>query len=211
MRDYVRQWGGRASVDSVGYRLVRNFRAKVIERSLAPFAEAPTNQYERFNFGQLHIEDSVWRLVQEKPAGLLNPKYQTWDALLLEAADDVRTDAEKEGTPLNRYTWGARNTLKMQHPFSRFLPGWIARFIDMPYEPLPGDNRMPRVQARNSGASERMVISPGHEADSVMHMPGGQSGHPLSPYYRAGHAAWARGEPTHFLPGPAVHTLTLNP
>ena len=27
-------------------------------------------------------------------------------------------------------------------------------------------------------------------------MPGGQSGHPWSPFYRAGHEAWVRGEPT---------------
>ena len=42
-------------------------------------------------------------------------------------------------------------------------------------------------------------------------MPGGQSGHPLSPYYRAGHEAWVAGEPTPFLPGPAVHRLRLEP
>jgi penicillin amidase len=42
-------------------------------------------------------------------------------------------------------------------------------------------------------------------------MPGGQSGHPLSPYFRAGHEAWARGEPTPFLPGKTEHTLTLTP
>jgi penicillin amidase len=42
-------------------------------------------------------------------------------------------------------------------------------------------------------------------------MPGGQSGNPLSPFYRAGHEAWTRGEPTPFLPGPATHTLRLQP
>jgi penicillin amidase len=42
-------------------------------------------------------------------------------------------------------------------------------------------------------------------------MPGGQSGHPLSPFYRAGFAAWAQGEATPFLPGPAAHALILEP
>ncbi len=42
-------------------------------------------------------------------------------------------------------------------------------------------------------------------------MPGGQSGHPMSPHYRAGHEAWVKGEPTPFLPGETVHTLTLVP
>jgi penicillin amidase len=42
-------------------------------------------------------------------------------------------------------------------------------------------------------------------------MPGGQSGHPWSPFYRAGHEAWVRGEPTPFLPGLTQYTLTLHP
>ncbi|MDQ3776699.1 MAG: penicillin acylase family protein [Pseudomonadota bacterium] len=47
------------------------------------------------------------------------------------------------------------------------------------------------------GTSERMVVSPGHEADAILHLPGGQSGHPLSAHYRdqyrvgrAGAASW---------------------
>ena len=78
-------------------------------------------------------------------------------------------------------------------------------------EPLPGDSHMPRFQSPTSGASERLVVSPGREAEGIFHMPVGQSGHPLSPNYRDGHAAWAKGEATAFLPGPAVHVLTLVP
>jgi len=42
-------------------------------------------------------------------------------------------------------------------------------------------------------------------------MPGGQSGHPLSPYYGSGHASWVNGEKTPFLPGPPEQTLYLRP
>jgi penicillin amidase len=56
-----------------------------------------------------------------------------------------------------------------------------------------------------------MVVSPGREAEGYGHMPGGQSGHPLSPFWGAGHAAWVRGEPTPFLPGASVHRLALRP
>jgi penicillin amidase len=56
-----------------------------------------------------------------------------------------------------------------------------------------------------------MVVSPGNEREGIMHMPTGQSGHPLSPFYRNSHDAWARGEPTPFLPGPTRYTLTLAP
>jgi penicillin amidase len=42
-----------------------------------------------------------------------------------------------------------------------------------------------------------------------MHMPAGQSRHPLSEFYRAGHDDWVQGRPTAFLPGKSVHTLRL--
>ncbi|MBS1222586.1 MAG: penicillin acylase family protein, partial [Proteobacteria bacterium] len=66
-------------------------------------------------------------------------------------------------------------------------------------------------QTPGSGASERLVVAPGREAEGILHLPGGQSGHPLSPFYRAGHAAWATGEPLPLLPGPAAHRLRLEP
>ena len=76
---------------------------------------------------------------------------------------------------------------------------------------MAGDHDMPHVHVSGFGASERFAVSPGLEAAGILHMPGGQSGHPWSPFYRAGHEAWVRGEPTPFLPGPAQHTLMLLP
>jgi penicillin amidase len=90
----------------------------------------------------------------------------------------------------------------------------LARFLDMPTVKLPGDHNMPRVQDVTGGAfgaSERFAVSPGHEAQGYLHIAGAQSGHPLSPYYRAGFEAWARGEPLGFLPGSVQHRLRLVP
>src|SRR5947207_6204155 len=107
-------------------------------------------------------------------------------------------------------TWGARNVVRIRHPLSAALP-WLASFLDMPTLELPGDHDMPRVQDGATGASERFAVSPGHESEGYLHLPGGQSGHPRSPYYRAGCIEWARGEPLPFLPGPAEHALPLTP
>ncbi|MBL9216525.1 MAG: penicillin acylase family protein [Opitutaceae bacterium] len=211
LRDAVRAWSGRAAADSAAYRLVRAYRQHVTESVLTPFFKRAEAEYPRFSFGKFHYEDAVWRLVQEKPARLLDPAHPSWDHLLLAAADAVIADADEAGLPLARMTWGAHNTLHMPHPFSRFLPGPLDRWLAMPAEPLPGDTDMPRVQSPTNGASMRMVVSPGHEEQGLFHMPGGQSGHPLSPFYRAGHAAWVKGEPTPLLPGPTRHTLVLRP
>jgi penicillin amidase len=98
----------------------------------------------------------------------------------------------------------------LRHPLSRAVPvlSWL---IDLPEIELPGDHDMPRVQDGAFGASERFAVSPGHEDRGYLELPGGQSDHPLSPYYRAGFRAWAQGTPLPFLPGPSQHRLVLQP
>ena len=208
-RRLVEGWGGRASVDSAGYRIVRDFRAAVLDRALEPFGAPLRTRDPLFDGSYLtQAEGPVWRLVEERPQHLLAPRYGTWGDLLLAAADYALR--ELGPGPLASHPWGERNRSRIRHPLSRALP-LAGRLLDMPSEPLPGDDHMPRFQAPSAGASERLVVSPGREADAIFEMPCGQSGHPLSPFYRAGHGAWARGEATPFLPGPVRHALTLVP
>jgi penicillin amidase len=67
------------------------------------------------------------------------------------------------------------------------------------------------VQSRSFGASQRLVVSPGREEDAILHLPCGQSGHPLSRHYDDGHKAWAIGESRPLLSGEAVTTFRLVP
>jgi penicillin amidase len=210
MRAFAEKWEGRASVDAVSYRLVREFRRAVYALVFPPIFASCIEVYPEFLSGDLQLEGAVWALLREKPPHLLNPLYLTWDDLLVRAVDDVITTLDKLGVTLPHANWGWRNTARIRHPFSGSFP-WLARWLDMPRDPLPGDVDMPRVQGPSHGASERMVVAPGREDEGIFHMPGGQSGHPLSPFYRAGHTAWVRGEATPFLPGRAMHTLTLAP
>ena len=211
LRRLVARWNGHASIDSVAYHLVRRWRGFVADRALGPVVAPCTDEDAAFDFHRLNYEAPLWQLVQERSANFLTPDYLAWDDLLLAAADDVLHWADQQDHSLARLTWGTRNTARIQHPLSRLLPSLLAGLLDMPAEPLPGDRDMPRVQGPAYGASERFVVSPGHEDEGIFHMPGGQSGNPLSPFYRAGHEAWAQGVPTPFLPGPTVHTLRLRP
>ena len=98
----------------------------------------------------------------------------------------------------------------VEHPFV-MIDERLARWLAAPEQALPGDSLMPRVQRERHGASERMVVSPGREELGIMHMPGGQSGHPWSRFFLAGHEAWERGEATPLLPGEARYRLRLVP
>jgi penicillin amidase len=208
----TRRWEGHAAVDSVSYRITRGFRGMLIDRVgeglLAPAKAQLGQAYLAPRLGQ--FEGVLWPLVSERPAHLLPPSYSSWNALLTDTAKTLEADLSSQG-PLDARTWGERNTAAICHPVSRALPNVARRWLCMPGDPLPGDRDMPRVQGPAFGASQRMVVSPGHEAEGLIHMPGGQSGHPLSPFWGAGHDAWVKGTPTPFLPGKTAYTLTLVP
>lgn len=210
LRSAAEKWEGRASVDAVSYRLVREFRTAVYARVFPAVFASCLEAFPEFRWRDLHLEDAAWALLRERPPHLLNRQFSTWDNLLVAAADDAIRSIEEQGVTLPRASWGRRNAARIRHPFSHSFP-WLSAWLDLPADPLPGDNDMPRVQSPSNGASERFVVSPGHEGEGIFHMPGGQSAHPLSPYFRAGHAAWVRGEPTPFLPGKPEHTLMLRP
>lgn len=211
MRTLVETWEGHAAVDSVSYRLVREFRRQVAALALDPVFAPCVARDEAFNWRRFRYEEPLWVLLTERPAHLLNPKFTRWEDLLVAAADAVMGDLEQRGEDPARATWGRANVVRIRHPLSPMFPAWLTGWLDLPVQSLPGDDDTPRWQSRNFGASQRMVVSPGREAEGIAHMPGGQSGHPLSPFYRAGHEAWVKGEPTPFLPGPPAHKLTLTP
>jgi len=209
LRRLVESGARRAAVDDAGYRLVRNFRLALAERVFATIARgcgAPEAAASASKLRQW--EGALWRVLEERPAHLLDPRYGSWDAFLLAAADSAAATCEE--SDLGGCTWGDTNVVRIRHPLSRAVP-LLAHWLDMPGQPLPGDTHMPRVQGHTIGASERFAVSPGRESAGYFHMPGGQSGHPMSPFYSAGHSAWAQAKPTSFLPGPDKHRLTLNP
>jgi len=212
LADASTRWTGRAATDDVAYRITRAWRLAVHERIAngltAPARAALGKHFELPPLPQL--EGVAWPLVTQRPMHLLPRHYASWDALFEDAARDVRDDLAKQG-PLSERTWGERNTAAICHPLAGALPAFARPLLCMPAEPLSGDVNMPRVVGPNSGASERMVVSPGHERDGFIHMPGGQSGNPLSPYWGAGHQDWVHGRATPFLPGRTEHTLTLAP
>jgi len=202
----------RASVDSVDYRLVWTFRMRlrdiVFSAITAPCRKLlPDYRFERFR----QYEGPLWRLITERPAHLLHPAFADWDALLVSVArETLEYFAGEFDGPFAERTWGEHNVLYMRHPLTRAAP-FLKPWFD--YEPrrIPGDRHMPSVMSFGHGASERFGVAPGREAAGYLHMPGGQSGHPFSPYYRKGHEAWVQGEPTPFLPGTPVHELRLIP
>jgi penicillin amidase len=203
-------WSGRASVDSVGYRITRGFMYAVYDII-----------YEGVNAELALIDPKAsmaaitarWpvvlaRVLDQQPAGWLPPQYADWQALQVAAMDRVIKDLTRDGQPLSAATWGQRNTAASAHPMATAIP-LLGKYLKVAPDMLAGDQHMPRVAGPTFGQSERLTVSPGREEQGVFNMPGGQSGHPLSPYFLDGRTDWLTGRASPLLPGPAQHTLTF--
>ena len=207
----------RAAIDSVGFRLLFEYRARVhsavLDWLLRPCFQADPD----FNPSWLlRNEAPIWALIESKPMHLLDRRYETWEAFLRSELIALLDRVTRGGAPFTSWTWGARNQLNATHPFSDQLAAFgLQSWLSLPVIPLPGaPSDMPRIQGVSEGASQRMAVRPGREESAYFQLPGGQSGHPLSPHFQDGFAAWAAGTPadsTRLLAGEPVHTLTLIP
>lgn len=209
----TRTWEGHAATDAVSYRVVRDFRREVyavVQRGLlAPYTDGTAA--EGLTSGISAYEGWLWPLVTQRPQHLLPAAFDSWDALFEHAVKASLERVDESGRDPYTSTWGEANVAAICHQFAAVLPDFVAGFLCMPPDQLAGDNDVPRVARPDFGASQRTVVSPGFEEQGIMHLPGGQSGHPLSPYWGAGNDAWVNGEVSPFLPGETVYRLEVRP
>jgi penicillin amidase len=214
VRDYLLAWDGRADVGSLGFALLVEFRKQLVESVFTPFLSASRQADKNFSFAWTYIDTPLEALLNEKPAQLLPDAahYRNWDDFILGQLQYSiqQLQAQHPGVALVDLNWGVQNTVKHSHPFSKALPV-LSDLLDMPSEALPGCAFCVRAAGPNFGASERLVVAPNHFEDAILHMPGGQSGHPLSPYYRDQQNYWLKGLPMALMAGKSEHMLLLQP
>lgn len=184
----IKAWDGRADLNSRGYYLLKIFVKEISKK-----------------IGKYCCEESLWQIVNQKPEYLKDPKFTSWDDELLTIVDNIIANNK-----IKNDVWGDHNKLQMNHPFSS-KSFFLHFLLDMPNDSIAGDSYSLRVSKANFGASERMVVSPGHEEDGVFQSPGGQSGNPISKNYKDAHKYWIKGKKTKFLPGKTVNLLILHP
>jgi penicillin amidase len=217
--DYAKQQQLRASTDSVTYRIVHEFRNQVFLRIFGfDIARRGNSDAKKRGLAlklginrsvPVSYEDVAEELIEQKPMHWLPDEFESWEALLKDSAVATQDELTKD-QPLAEATWGKRNRAAIKHPLSMAAPA-LGTFLDMPDVELAGDSHLPRVQSPSGGASQRLVVSPGFEQVGIYHQPGGASGHPLSPYYRAGFDDWAQGNASMLMPGPVVHSIQITP
>ncbi|GLR70181.1 penicillin acylase family protein [Agaribacter marinus] len=210
-------WQACACADSIGYTLVRRFRSRFINEILKPINGAIKAQDHanvvKTRYLLRSIEPAIWQLINNQANDWLDAKYPNYDEMIKNVYVQMKHtlmaqfDATEED--LSALAWGNVNALTVKHPLASSL-GFIGEYLNMPTVPSFGDSYMPAVQSPAFGASQRLIVQPGHLKNAILTIPGGQSMHPLSPFYFSGFDEYATHQKTPLLPQSVEHTLQFN-
>jgi penicillin G amidase len=217
VRAQAEGWNGRAEADSEEFHTVLRVGIALRDAALAPLVAVVRVEVPGYRYPWPLAHEAAFRILEERPPHFLPPGEEDWDTYLRQAIRAALTDPGFGDGPegltdrdLLSIPWGEANRARISHPFSAVQPA-LARFLDLPGDPLPGWVGTLRAQQPNYGQSVRFVGRPGRSETAILDLPGGQSGHPLSRWYDAGHRAWIEGRGSPLEAGPSEHTLRLLP
>lgn len=199
----ARTWDGDADVDDTAFADLERARIALRGAALGPLVALVAERFPDFRYTWLGGHEAAYRVLEAKPNHLLPPEWEDWEAYLREALR-----AGLEGRP--EVEWGEINRARILHPFSGIHP-WLDARLNLPDDRLPGWAGVLRAQQPSYGQSLRFVGRPGMPERAYLQLPGGQSGHFLSPFYQAGHRAWVEGTPGPLMAGPARAQLQFTP
>ncbi|MFY8274518.1 penicillin acylase family protein [Pseudoalteromonas sp. SSDWG2] len=203
----VEQWQGCACADSVGYTLVRYFRSAVMDILFAPIENQLSEHGLSLAPIKRNLEPATWQLLEDPSAwGFTDKEEVLFKGFNLALA----RLQQQHGNDVQNWQWGKVNAMALKHPFAKQIPQ-LAHWLNMPITQGFGDSFMPAVQRPEFGASQRFIAQPGRLEHAIMTLPGGQSAHPLSPFYRAGFEQFAQHQGTPLLPSQALHRIEIRP
>ncbi len=212
--DYINaldNWQQCACSTSVGYTLVKMYRDELINILFSSIEASLNKQDGTLSYVKRDLEPAVWQLIKAQPASWINPQFTNWEQQLQAAFEQTLAQlTAKFGNNIQNWQWGKVNELAIEHPFAKQIP-LLSKLLNMPTAPGFGDSYMPAVQKTSFGASQRFIAQPGHLESAILTVPGGQSGHPLSEFYRAGFDEYVEGKHTPLLPQTFMHQIEIVP
>jgi penicillin G amidase len=157
------------------------------------------------------------RILTERPARWLSEDFKTYDQLLTTAADRAVKKLEEQTKSSNPEDWAWKrfDALQMLHPIGR--EGLLRKLLSITDQPQSGTRWSPRAATENHGPAMRFVANLADWDQSILLIPGGQSGQPGSEHYTDQFHYWFEGKPIYSPYSDAAeaktrkHTLTLKP
>lgn len=183
----LKDWNGIADGDSSEVTFLEAVRRKSLDLILEPFLGdvRPFYEWREMTFLQ--------KVLTERPARWLPPAYQSYDELLLSAADQAVANlaSETRSERIEDWSWKRVNALDMLHPLGR--TGLLKRLLSIGDRAQSGTMYSPRASSNDHGPSMRFVANPADWDSSILLIPAGQSGQPGSEHYTDQFSYWYEG------------------
>jgi penicillin G amidase len=175
--DLMRSWDGWLTTDSAAASIVTRARQALRSMLLEPKLGDLADQYQ-WSESNFALEE----IVMHGSAEWLPHGFKDWDSFLTAA---VRRGMEEGKAPrdVSRWTYGSWHVIDLEHPLAGFLP-IVGRIAGTGPQPLSGDTVTVKQAGRAFGPSQRFTMN-WHDVDSsTENIVLGESGNPLSPYFR---------------------------
>ncbi len=208
--DLMRSWDGRLTVDSAAASLVTQTRAALWPLILEPKLGKLAGNYV---WGESAFAEE--EIVMHAKLAWLPKDYKNWDALLTAAVRRGMGDG-KAPSDVAQWTYGSWHVVDVEHPLDGFLP-LIGSIAGTGPQPLSGDRTTVKQVDRTLGPSQRFTMDWSNIDASTENVVMGESGNPMSPYFRDQWNDWYNGTTfaLPFTPGAVAaqtrHTLRLLP
>ena len=209
--DLMRSWDGRLTADSAAASIVTQARYALWPLILEPKLGkelAGEYRWSESNFAEEEI-------IMHASLDWLPQGYKNWDALLTDA---VRKGMKNGKAPNDVAVWryGSWHVVDIEHPLAGFMP-LLGRVAGTGEQPLSGDTTTVKQVGRDFGPSQRFTMDWSNIDGSTENIVLGESGNPLSPYFRDQWNDWYGGTTFAFPFTPLAvaaqtrHTLRLLP
>jgi penicillin G amidase len=208
--DLMRSWDGRLTTDSAAASIVNKTRTALWPMILEPKLGKLAGDY---NWGEdWFAEEEI--VMHAKPEWLPSA-YKDWNDFLTAAVRKAMQDG-RAPVDVTHWTYGSWHVVDIEHPLAAFLP-LIGRVAGTGPQPQSGDGTTVKQVGRDFGPSQRFTMDWSNIDGSTENIVLGESGNPLSPYFRDQWNDWYNGT-TFALPftsaavaAQTTHTLRLLP
>jgi penicillin amidase len=175
--DLMRSWDGRLTTDSAAASIVTQTR-----HAFWPLILVPRLGKDATDYTWAEEDFAEEEIIMRASPDWLPKNYKNWDALLTDA---VRKGMESGKAPADVSEWryGGWHVIDLEHPLAGFLP-LIGRVAGTGEQPLSGDTVTVRQVGRAFGPSQRFTMDWSDVDGSTENIVLGESGNPLSPYFR---------------------------
>jgi penicillin G amidase len=185
----LKDWNGIADADSPEVSFLEETRRALIALLLEPYLGKDVGMYSWRRTAFLQ------KILTERPAKWLPVGYKTYDELLVAAADRAVAQLAQlsNKSRIDDWAWKKFDALDIVHPLGR--TGLLKDFLSITDKPQSGTAYSPRAATKHHGPAMRFVANLSNWDESIMLIPGGESGQPGSAHYTDQFPFWYEGRP----------------